>query len=74
MVYRALYDYIMENFTISGTTARLIENIICYAERGNCVDDEDVCELLYDLLDGFGLTMNEIKAVVQKSEGAICEE
>ena len=56
------YDYILENFNIDATAACLIDNILRYIEENfKIVSDQH--KLLCDLLDGFGLTFEEITKV-----------
>ncbi len=55
--------YIEENFDISGSSARLINNILIFVEE-NYPDENEQYRALCDLLDGtIGLTDNEIKKV-----------
>lgn len=57
------YNYILENFTLSGEASRLINNILCFVES-NYPDENDQYNALCSLLDGtIGLTDNEIKQV-----------
>lgn len=56
------YDYIRENFTLDATALNLIDNILFYVEsRFEEVEDQHIA--LKDLLDGFGLTDEEILRV-----------
>lgn len=55
------YQYITDNFNISGEAGRLINNILKYAEMQG-FDEEDLYNYLCLMLDGtIGLTDNEIK-------------
>jgi len=55
------YNYIIENFNISGSAARLINNILDYAESQG-FDEEELYNYLCSMLDGtIGLSDNEIK-------------
>lgn len=57
------YNYIIENFNISGEAKRLIDNILCYVESQGMEENEQY-RTLCSLLDGtIGLTANEIKKV-----------
>ena len=57
------YNYIVENFTISGEAGRLIDNILQYVEA-NFPEENEQYNVLRSLLDGtIGLTDNEIKKV-----------
>ena len=57
------YNYIVENFTISGEAGRLIDNILHFVES-NYPEENEQYNALCDLLDGtIGLTDNEIKKV-----------
>lgn len=52
-------NYISENFSLDGTTMRLIDDILFYAEsRFETRSDRIIC--LTDLLSGIGLTHDEI--------------
>lgn len=57
------YNYIVENFTISGEAGRLIDNILQFVETRYPEENEQY-NALCSLLDGtIGLTDNEIKKV-----------
>ena len=59
---REFYDYIIENFVLCGTAARLVHNIIEYIREQDFVDAEDAHEHLGFLLDGaFGIEKQEIQ-------------
>jgi hypothetical protein len=58
---RELYDYILENFNLGGTAARLVDNILQYIEGQGFVDEEDAHCHLSSLLDGFGMEEHEFK-------------
>lgn len=57
------YNYILENFNISGEAQRLIDNILQFVESHYSNENEQY-NVLCSLLDGtIGLTDNEIKKV-----------
>lgn len=57
------YNYIMNNFNISGEAARLINNILLYVEE-NFFDENEQYIQLSNLLDGtIGLSDSEIRNV-----------
>lgn len=57
------YDYIVENFNISGEAGRLIQNILYFVEE-NYTKENEQYKALCDLLDGtIGLTDAEIRKV-----------
>lgn len=57
------YNYIMDNFNISGEAARLINNILSYVEE-NFFDENEQYIQLCNLLDGtIGLSDSEIRNV-----------
>lgn len=57
------YNYILENFTISGEAGRLINNILQFVEA-HYPEENEQYNALCSLLDGtIGLTDNEIKKV-----------
>ena len=59
---REFYDYLQENFTLGGTSSRLIRNILEYVEREDFVDAEDARAHLWHLLGGaFGLEEREVQ-------------
>ena len=53
------YNYICENFSLNGTSLRLIRNILDYRAVQGCPYEEQQA-MLSALLDGFGLTEKEI--------------
>lgn len=58
------YNYILENFTVDGVTARLINNILVFVENNypNAYDQQ--YNVLDELLSGtIGLTNEELKMV-----------
>ena len=56
------YDYILENFNLGGTAARLVDSIIQYVETQEFADEKDAQMHLSCLLDGaFGIEEREIK-------------
>lgn len=57
------YNYIVENFTISGEAGRLIDNILQFVET-HYPEENEQYNALCSLLDGtIGITDNEIKKV-----------
>lgn len=57
------YNYIVENFTVSGEAERLIDNILQFVES-RCTAQSEQYNALCSLLDGtIGLKDNEIKKV-----------
>lgn len=57
------YQYIMENFTISGECARMINNILAFVEL-HYPEENEQYNALCELLDGtIGLSDNEIRKV-----------
>ena len=57
------YQYILDNFSISGETGRLINNILHFVEE-NYTDENEQYKALCDLLDGtIGLSDAEIRKV-----------
>ena len=57
------YQYILDNFSISGEAGRLINNILHFVEE-NYTDENDQYKALCDLLDGtIGLSDAEIRKV-----------
>ena len=57
------YDYILENYNISGEAARLINNILRFVEL-NYNEEEMQYSALCDLLDGtIGLSDQEIRRI-----------
>ena len=62
MCEKEFYDYIMENFSLCGTSSRLVHNIIEYVKDQEFVDAADAHAHLKSLLDGaFGIEEREIK-------------
>ena len=60
---RQFYDYIIENFDISGEAGRLINNILHYVESQGMTENEQYLTLC-ELLDGtIGLSDAELKRV-----------
>lgn len=55
------YDYIIENFTLDGTSRSLVRNIIDYVSKTN--NGENTYTLLNWLLDGIGLEDSELRRV-----------
>jgi hypothetical protein len=59
---RQFYDYILEHFTLDGTSSRLINNIITYVDAQKFLDAEEARRHLTLLLGcAFGLEEREIK-------------
>lgn len=56
------YQYILDNFTLSGEAARLVNNILQYVEMQGVSENEQYYMLSF-LLDGIGLSDSEIKKV-----------
>lgn len=57
------YQYILDNFSISGEAGRLINNILHFVEE-NYTEENEQYRVLCDLLDGtIGLSDSEIKKV-----------
>ncbi len=57
------YNYILENFDISGDAGRLINNILQFVQN-NYTDEDEQYTVLCDLLDGtIGLSDQEIRSV-----------
>ena len=57
------YNYIVENFSISGEAGRLIDNILHFVEE-NYTEENEQYRALCDLLDGtIGLSDQEIRRV-----------
>ena len=60
--FRKLYDYILENFNLDGTSCRLVQNILNYVEAQGFTDEEDDILHLHGLLGcAFGLEKSEIE-------------
>lgn len=58
------YNYILENFTIDGTTARLINSILVFVENNYPSEFEQQHNVLDELLSGtIGLTNEELNRV-----------
>ena len=56
------YDYILENYSLDGTSSRLVRNIIEHVRDENFVDEEDAHAHLESLLGGaFGIEGHEIR-------------
>ena len=53
-----LFAYIIDNYNIQGSTARLIDNIIEYAKL-NCFSDEELRVYLSYMLDGVVVRTDE---------------
>jgi hypothetical protein len=59
---RQFYDYVIENFNLDGTSARLVHNIIEYVKQEDYVETEDAQRNLFALLDGaFGIEEYKVK-------------
>lgn len=58
------YNYILENFTVDGATARLINNILIFVENNYPSEYDQQYNVLDELLSNtIGLTSEEIKKV-----------
>lgn len=58
------YNYILENFTVDGATARLIHNILIFVENNYPSEYDQQYNVLDELLSGtIGLTNEELKQV-----------
>ena len=60
---RAVYQYILDNFSISGEAGRLIDNILEFVDNYYSNDAEEQFRALHFLLDGIGLEEEELKRV-----------
>lgn len=61
MNWEQFYEYILNNFNVSGEYGRLLSNILLYAEAQGFVG-EDLYHFLCSLLDGtIGLSDKEIR-------------
>lgn len=56
------YEYITEEFNLSGEACRLVDNILQYVEMQGISEDEQY-HMLSILLDGIGLSDAEIRRV-----------
>lgn len=57
------YEYIMENFNVSGEYSRLLNNVLLFVES-HYPEENEQYNVLCELLDGtIGLTDNEIRKV-----------
>ena len=56
-------EYLTTNFSLSGEAQRIIDNILYYVELQD-LDEDQQYNLLSSLLDGIGLTDEEIKRIV----------
>lgn len=54
------YGYILEQFTLDGTSRALVRNILTEVGKMD-LSKEERCRLLSSLLDGIGLTEEEIE-------------
>lgn len=59
----AAMEYITTNFSLSGEAQRIIDNILYYVELQD-LDEDQQYNMLSSLLDGIGLTDEEIKRIV----------
>ena len=63
-----LKEYILQNFTVeAGTARRLLDNILDWVSLQS-MDDEDTASVLACLLDGIGITKEEIEKVIGGEE------
>ena len=56
-------EYLTTNFSLSGEAQRVIDNILYYVELQD-LDEDQQYNMLSSLLDGIGLTDEEIKRIV----------
>ena len=56
-------QYLTTNFSLSGEAQRIIDNILYYVELQD-LDEDQQYNMLSSLLDGIGLTDEEIKRIV----------
>ncbi len=56
-------EYLTTNFSLSGEAQRIIDNILYYVELQD-LDEDQQYNMLSSLLDGIGLTDEEIKRIV----------
>lgn len=56
-------EYLTTNFSLSGEAQRIIDNILYYFELQD-LDEDQQYNMLSSLLDGIGLTDEEIKRIV----------
>lgn len=55
-------EYLTTNFSLSGEAQRIIDNILYYVELQD-LDEDQQYNMLSSLLDGIGLTDEEIKRI-----------
>ena len=61
MTKEEFMDWVRETFDVSGSTQRMMENVLDYVEK---LPEEEHYSALTDLLSGaIGLTNNEIKQI-----------
>lgn len=56
------YEYIHENFSLDGTSLRLIQNILDHIEK-TAIDENEQYLLACDLLCGFGMSDAEMRMI-----------
>lgn len=57
---KEFYQYLIDNFSLSGEAQRLINNILQYVELQSAPPDEQR-QMIGFLLDGIGLSKDEIR-------------
>ena len=62
---KEFYQYLIDNFSLSGEAQRLIDNILYYVELQSAAPDEQH-QMIGFLLDGIGLSEDEIRKVYFK--------
>ena len=62
---KEFYQYLIDNFSLSGEAQRLIDNIFYYVELQSASPDEQH-QMIGFLLDGIGLSEDEIRKVYFK--------
>jgi len=63
----ALIDYIYENFTLDGTSRRLVVNAIEYAIKQNAADHEIINTIIF-LVDDIGIEEDEIRQFFENAK------
>lgn len=59
---KEFYQYLINNFSLSGEAQRLIDNILRYVELQSAPPDEQH-QMIGFLLDGIGLSEDEVRKV-----------
>ena len=57
---KEFYQYLVDNFSLSGEAQRLIDNILRYVELQSAPSDEQH-QMIGFLLDGIGLSEDEVR-------------